>query len=64
MKEYTLVNQFTERYETKGRRRVRSREGQNFMVENFVLKKKRECEREKEERTPVRGIEAGALVHM
>jgi hypothetical protein len=54
MKEYTLVNQFTERYETKGRRRVRSREGQNFMVENFVLKKKRECEREKEKRTPVR----------
>jgi hypothetical protein len=47
MKEYTLVNQFTERYETKGRRRVRSREGQNFVVENFVLKKKRECERER-----------------
>jgi hypothetical protein len=64
MKKYTLVNQFTERYETKGRRRVRSREGQNFVVENFVLKKKREYEREKDERTPVRGIEASALVHM
>jgi hypothetical protein len=64
MKKYTLVNQFTERYETKGRRRVRSREGQNFVVENFVLKKKREYERKKKERTPVRGIEASALVHM
>jgi hypothetical protein len=35
---------------------VRSREGQIFVIESFVLKKKkRECEREKEERTPVRG---------
>jgi hypothetical protein len=34
---------------------VRSREGRIFVIEGFVLKKKRECEREKEERTPVRG---------
>jgi hypothetical protein len=47
MEEYTLVNRFTERFRTEGRRRVRSKEGQ-FLEENFVSKKKRECEREEE----------------
>jgi hypothetical protein len=44
-----------ERYETRGHRKVRSREGQNFVVERFVLKKKREYEREEEEGSLVRG---------
>jgi hypothetical protein len=46
MEEYILVNRFTERFRTRGHRRVRSKEGQ--FLENFVSKKKRECEREKE----------------
>jgi hypothetical protein len=56
MEEYTLVNRFTERYETGGRWRVRSREGRIFLVERFVLKKKRVCEREEEDGTPVRTL--------
>jgi hypothetical protein len=40
------VNRFTERYETVGHRRIISREGQIFMIEMFVLKKKRECKRQ------------------
>jgi hypothetical protein len=36
MEEYILGNQFTERYETGERHRVRSREGQNFVVEFCV----------------------------
>jgi hypothetical protein len=34
---------------------VRSREGGNFVVERFVLKKKREYEREEEQGSPVMG---------
>jgi hypothetical protein len=45
MDEYTLVNQFTERFRTEVRRRVRSKEEQFLEEYNFVLKKKRECER-------------------
>jgi hypothetical protein len=44
MDEYTLVNPFMKRYETGGHRMVRI-----LMVESFVLKKKRECDREEEE---------------
>jgi hypothetical protein len=51
MEDYTLVNRFTERYETGECWRVRSREGRNFVVESFVLKK-RECEREEEVGAP------------
>jgi hypothetical protein len=43
------VNRFTERYRTGRRPRVRSREVQILMVERLLLKKKRNCEREKEE---------------
>jgi hypothetical protein len=50
MKKYTLVKQFTDRFRTNGRQRVRSKEGR-FLEENFVLKK-RECEREEEKRDP------------
>jgi hypothetical protein len=39
MEEYTLVNRFTERFRTGGRRRVRSKEEQFLEEENFVLKK-------------------------
>jgi hypothetical protein len=42
MEEYTLDNRFTEKYEIGGRRRVRSREGQNFGGESFVLKNNKE----------------------
>jgi hypothetical protein len=52
MEEYTLVNRFTERFRIEGRHRVRSKEVQFLEEENFVLKKKRECEMEEEERTP------------
>jgi hypothetical protein len=44
-----LVNQFTERYRTGGRRKVRSRGKQILKVENLVLKKNRKCEREEGE---------------
>jgi hypothetical protein len=50
MEEYTLVNWFTERFRTGGRQSVRLKEGQ--FLENFVLKKKRECERDEEEGDP------------
>jgi hypothetical protein len=33
---------------------VRSREERIFMIKSFVLRKKRECERGEEERTPMR----------
>jgi hypothetical protein len=49
MEDYTLVNRFTERFRTGGRRMVRLKEGQ--FLENFMLKK-REYEREKEEGDP------------
>jgi hypothetical protein len=52
MEEYTLVNRFTEIFKIGGRRRVRSKEGQFLEEENFVLKKKKECKREKEEGDP------------
>jgi hypothetical protein len=45
------VNPFTERFKTRGHQRVRSKEGR-FLEENFVLKKKRDCEREDEEEDP------------
>jgi hypothetical protein len=41
-----------ERFRIGGRRRVRLKEGRFLEKENFVLKKKRECEREKEEGDP------------
>jgi hypothetical protein len=44
-----LVNRFTERYRTEGRRNVRSREVWILKVEISVLKKKRECESEEGE---------------
>jgi hypothetical protein len=62
MEEYTLVNRFTERYRTRGCQRVRSREVQILVVESFVLKKNRECEREEEEGAPMRGIDRRAPV--
>jgi hypothetical protein len=43
-----LVNRFTERYRTGGRRRLRSREVRILKVESLVMKK-RECEREEGE---------------
>jgi hypothetical protein len=43
------VNRFTERYRTDELKNVRSREVSSLVIENLVLKKKRECEREKEE---------------
>jgi hypothetical protein len=49
------VNRFTERFRIEGRRRVRSREVWILEEKNFVLKKKRECEREKEEGIPMKG---------
>jgi hypothetical protein len=49
MEEYTLMNRFTERLRTRGCRRARSKEVRFLEEENFVLKKKRECEREKGE---------------
>jgi hypothetical protein len=48
------------RYETEGRRRVRSREVRILVVESFVLKKKREYEREEEEEATVRIIDGRA----
>jgi hypothetical protein len=42
MKGDILGNRFTERFETGGRQRVRSREGQNFEGESFMEKKKKE----------------------
>jgi hypothetical protein len=39
----------------RGRQRVRLREVQIFLLENFVLKKNGECEREEEEGAHVRG---------
>jgi hypothetical protein len=39
----------------RGRQRVRLREVHIFLLENFVLKKNRECEREEEEGAHVRG---------
>jgi hypothetical protein len=56
MKEYTLVNRFTERFRTGRCRRVRSRDVRILMVENFVLKKKRGREREKEEDDTCKGV--------
>jgi hypothetical protein len=44
-----LVNQFMERYRTEERRNVRSSEVSSLVIESLVLKKKRECEMEKEE---------------
>jgi hypothetical protein len=38
----TLGNRFTERYETRGRQRVRSREGAKCVGESSVLEKKKE----------------------
>jgi hypothetical protein len=43
------VNRFIERYRTGGRRRVRSREVQIFVLDMLLLKKKKECEEEEEE---------------
>jgi hypothetical protein len=51
MEEYTLVNQFMEGFRTEGRWRVRLKKG-HFLEENFVWKKKRDCEREEEEENP------------
>jgi hypothetical protein len=49
------VNRFTERFRTRGgRRRVRSREVRILEEENFVPKKKRECERKKEDVGPMK----------
>jgi hypothetical protein len=56
MKEYTLVNRFTKRYKTRGHRNVRWREVQILKVESLVLKKKRECEREEEEKDTHEGL--------
>jgi hypothetical protein len=44
-----LLNRFMERYRTEKRRNVRWREVPSLVVENLVLNKKREYEREKEE---------------
>jgi hypothetical protein len=44
------VNPFTKRFKTRGHQWVRSKEGR--FLENFVLKKKRDCEREDEEEDP------------
>jgi hypothetical protein len=44
-----MVNQFTERYRTGGRRSVRSREIHILVVERLLLKKKKECDGEEEE---------------
>jgi hypothetical protein len=44
-----LVNQFTERFRIGRRRRVRLKQRRFLEEENFILKMKRECEREKEE---------------
>jgi hypothetical protein len=52
MEGYTLLNRFTERYEIRGRQRVRSREERIFMIKSFVLRKKRECERGKKKGHP------------
>jgi hypothetical protein len=41
-----------ERFRTGGHRRVRSKEVRFLEEKNFALKKKRECEREKEEGDP------------
>jgi hypothetical protein len=49
------VNKLIERYETEGHRMEGSRKMRNLVVESFVLKRKRKCERDKEEGTPVRG---------
>jgi hypothetical protein len=48
MEEYTLINQFTDRYRTwgGGRQKVRSREVKILKVESLVLKKKKEYERD------------------
>jgi hypothetical protein len=50
------MNRFTKRFRSRGRRRVRSKEGQFLEEENFVLKKKRECEREEEEEETREGV--------
>jgi hypothetical protein len=63
------MNRFKERYRTGGHRKVRSREVPSLVVENLVLKKKRECEGE-EEGTPMRGYRynggkmAGLIIHV
>jgi hypothetical protein len=49
MDDYTLVNQFTERYRTRGRQKVRSRKVRILKTESLVLKKKRECEEGEED---------------
>jgi hypothetical protein len=51
MEEYTLVNQFTDRYRTLGggRQKARSREVKILKVESLVLKKKKEYERDEGE---------------
>jgi hypothetical protein len=49
MEEYTLVNRFTERYRNEERQKVQSREAPSLTIESLMLKKKRECEGEKEE---------------
>jgi hypothetical protein len=54
MEEYTLMNWFTDKYETGGRRRMRLRNVQILVVESFVLKKKREYETPEEDGAPVR----------
>jgi hypothetical protein len=65
MEEYTLVNRFMERFRTRGCRRVRSKEGQ--ILENFVLKKKRDVRGRMKKKEPMKGYRskgttyAGAL---
>jgi hypothetical protein len=54
MEEYTLVNRFIKRYKTRGRRMVRSRNVRILVVESFILKK-RECKRDEEKKSPIRG---------
>jgi hypothetical protein len=49
MKEYTLVNRFTEKFRIGGHRRVRSKKVRSLKEKRFMLKKKRECKREEEE---------------
>jgi hypothetical protein len=43
------VNQFTKIYRIDEHRNVRWREVPSLMIESLMLKKKRECERKKEE---------------
>jgi hypothetical protein len=56
MDDYTLVNRFTVRYRTEKRTNVRSREVMSLVIESYVLKKKRECEREEEEGSTCEGF--------